>query len=243
MGAEAEIELNLYLQHCDRLEFPDQKILVLNASQEVVGEGLCRATEKVSHWLTSEGWERVFLFYPGCNGEPYEFDGSFAHTLTTASASPNQSDSSNFQATMPVGLSVDGPKIPLVIPELGLDFNGIWFNADPILFYAFEDGQITFANIKAQEAQQKTLQQLQRDTGHSLNFSEEYERRVERVWGGERLREYENSGMRFYRDPETGFYRRKQMQFVSNAGRINFGGMECWYSHTTHAMETGRIAA
>jgi hypothetical protein len=242
MGAETE--LSLYLQHCDKLEFHDKGILILHAAQEIVSEGLCRATEQVSQWLSSEGWKRALLYYPGCKGVPYEFDSSFAEkVLAATSTSQSQSDSPQFKATMPAELQDDESESPLVIPELGLDFNEIWFNEYPILFYAFEDGQITFANIKAQEAQQKTLQQLQRNTGHALNFSEEYERRVERVWGGERLREYENEGMRFYRDPETGFYRRKEMKFVSNAGRINFGGVECWYSHTTHAVETGRLVS
>lgn len=236
------MELNLYLQHCDQLEFPDKGILILNATQEIVGEGLCQATAQMSQWLASQGWKRALLYYPGCNGIPYEFDSSFAQkVLATAATSQGESDSTSFQATMPTDL--DESESPLIIPELGLDFNGIWLNEHPILFYAFEDGQIMFANIKAQEAQQKTLQQLQRNTGHALNYSQEYERRVKRVWSGERLREYENEGMRFYRDPETGFYRRKGMKFVSNAGRINFAGKQCWYSHTTHAVETGQYVA
>lgn len=240
MGAETE--LNLYLQHCDKLEFHDKGILILNAAQEFVSEGLCHATEQVSQWLSSEGWKRALLYYPGCKGVPYEFDSAFAEkVLATSSTLQNQSNSPQFQATMPTELQDNESEIPLVISELGLDFNGIWLNEHPILFYAFEDGQILFANIKAQEAQQKTLAQLQRNTGHALNFSEEYERRVNRIWVGERLREYENEGMRFYRDNETGFYRRKQMKFVSNAGRINFNGIECWYSHTTNAEQTGKI--
>jgi hypothetical protein len=241
MGAEAEIDLDIYLQHCEKIEFPDNKVLVLNAPQEIVGEGLCRATEKVSDWLASKGWERVLLYYPGCNGKPYEFDNSFAHKPLKTTLEFSSQASSPLQPTMPIGFSSNTDEILFFIPELGLDFNGVWYNEHPILFYAFEDGQILFANIKAQQAQQKTLQQLQKNTGHALNFSEEYERRVQRVWAREQLRDYENKGMRFYRDPETGFYRRKEMKFISNAGRINFSRTECWYSHTTNAEETGVV--
>ncbi len=241
MGADAEIELDIYLRHCDKIEFPENKVLILTAAQEIVGEGLCRATEKVRKWLASQGLERVYLYYPGCKGEPYEFDCSFAEKSLKATLESSSQSNTPFKATMPVGFDVETSEIPLIIPELGLDFNGVWLNEHPILFYAFEDGQILFANIKAQEAQQKTLQQLQKNTGHALNFSEEYESRVKRVWEREQLRDYENEGMRFYRDPETGFYRRKEMKFVSNAGRINFSGTECWYSHTTNAVETGVV--
>jgi len=135
----------------------------------------------------------------------------------------------------------EGLEQMLVIPELGLDFNGVYYNEHPILFYDFEDGDIVFANLAAVRAQQKKAKQLIGSSGASLNFPEEFERRVERVWGGELLRNYENEAMRWWRDPDSGIYRRKRMQFVSNAGKTNFLGTECWYSHTVNAVDTGRF--
>ncbi len=57
----------------------------------------------------------------------------------------------------------------------------------------------------------------------------------------EGLRRCCNEAMRWWRDSDSGIYRRKRMQFVSNAGKTNFLGTECWYSHTVNAVDTGRF--
>jgi len=105
MGAETE--LNLYLQHCDKLEFHDKGILILNAAQEFVSEGLCHATEQVSQWLSSKGWKRALLYYPGCKSE-------FSHLLPGISLSGRSLISTGAGYLCPV-TNVDGLIVGLQI--------------------------------------------------------------------------------------------------------------------------------
>ncbi len=53
-------------------------IVILTAAQDIVAEALCKAVESVDTWLLQQGLRRVLLYYPGCKGKPYEFDGTFA---------------------------------------------------------------------------------------------------------------------------------------------------------------------
>jgi hypothetical protein len=48
-------------------------------------------------------------------------------------------------------------------------------------------------------------------------------------------------GIYFITTEDNVLYRRKRIQFVSNAGKTNFLGTECWYSHTVNAVDTGRF--
>lgn len=156
-------------------------------------------------------------------------------------SSPTESEALPSQPANNLGQQVPAANTNLVIPELDLDFNGIYYNEHPILFFDFEDGDIIFANLAAVRAQNKKLKKLLGSSAASLNFPEELERRTLRVWRGEQLREYENEAMRWFWDEQLKIYRRKRMRFTSNAGKINFAGTDCWYSHTVNAEDTGRF--
>jgi hypothetical protein len=226
---DATADISFFLSRCER-EFTATEI-ILTAANKIHADGLRRCCTQVARWALSKGRDWVIIQWAGDGGKPYRIPSWYASMESRPDEikmSINEQPSERLEQM-------------LVIPELGLDFNGIYYNEHPILFYDFEDGDIIFANLEAVRAQQKKAKQLIGSSGASLNFPEEFERRVNRVWQGEQLRSYENEAMRWWREPDSGIYRRKRMQFVSNAGKTNFLGTECWYSHTVSAVDTGRF--
>ena len=223
------VTVDFFLSRCER-EFTATEI-ILTAADKFHAEGLRRCCIDVAKWAVSKGRDWVVIQWAGDGGKPYRIPSWYA----SMESQPDEIKMSIADE------NPEGLEQMLVIPDLGLDFNGVYYNEHPILFYDFEDGDIVFANLAAVRAQQKKAKQLIGSSGASLNFPEEFERRIERVRGGELLRNYENEAMRWWRDPDSGIYRRKRMQFVSNAGKTNFLDTECWYSHTISAVDTGRF--
>lgn len=224
-----DVTVDFFISRCER-EFTPTEI-ILTASDRFHAEGLRRCCVELAKWALSKGRDWVVVQWNGDEGKPYRIPTWYASMENRPAVAKLAMSNEN-----PQGIEQE-----LVIPELGLDFNGVYHNPHPILFYDFEDGDIVFANLEAVRAQNKKAKQLIGSSGASLNFPEEFERRVARVWGGERLNGYENEAMRWYQDPESKVYRRKRMQFVSNAGRVSFLGTECWYSHTVQAVDTGKF--
>lgn len=70
--------IDFYLNHCAKNEFQDTGVVVLSTSRKLIGEGLCKAAEEVDNWLIRSGLKKALLYYPGCQGRPYIFDGTFA---------------------------------------------------------------------------------------------------------------------------------------------------------------------
>ncbi len=196
------VTVDFFLSRCER-EFTPTEI-ILTAADKFHAEGLRRCCIDIAKWAVSKGKDWVIIQWAGDGGKPYRIPCWYA-----SMENPSDKITMSIADENPQGLEQ-----MLIIPELGLDFNGVYSNEHPILFYDFEDGDIVFANLAAVQAQQKKAKQLIGSSGASLNFPEEFERRVERIWNGECLRNYENEAMRWWCDPNSGTYRRKRMQFV-----------------------------
>lgn len=229
-------DINFWLGYCKPPQVTESKV-ILEALTFLVAEGLRRSSVELALWVKCNYHRDLAIVkWPGDGGKPYEIYSWFASSI----AGFHESDESNQPLFSSQKAQINHLE-NLVIPELGLDFDGIYYNEHPIFFYDFEDGDIVFANLAAVRAQNKKLKKLLGSSGASLNFPDEFEKRIERVWNREILTNYENEAMRWFLNPESGRYHRKRMKFVSNAGRISYGDTECWYSHTVYAEDTGKF--
>lgn len=234
-------DLEFYLERCQLLEINDSEV-VLKAVSRWVAEGLRRCSAQAALWVQGKYRRDVVVVrWPDDEGSPYTIYSWLAGSMGVRNSIDSSLSKDCSSQLKPSLVEVIGQSSELIILELGLDFNGIYYNEHPIFFYDFEDGDIVFANLAAVRAQNKKLKKLLGSSGASLNFPDEFEKRIERVWNGEVLSNYENEAMRWFLNPESNRYHRKRMKFVSNAGRISFGDTECWYSHTIYAEDTGRF--
>ena len=128
----------------------------------------------------------------------------------------------------------------LFVPELDLGFDEFWNSEKPLYINGFADAAVAFANKAALRAQQKTRSQFFGESVYLLNYANELDSRIERLESGEVLEEYEYRAMRWFVD-DAGQYRRKQMDFSSNFGKIWFAGEWHWYSAPQQAVETGMV--
>ncbi|MCT7953217.1 hypothetical protein NG798_25805 [Ancylothrix sp. C2] len=86
----------------------------------------------------------------------------------------------------------------LIVPELDLDFNALYFNPNPVYITDLTDGSMLFANPQALTAQQKNLPDLLR-TAAALDNPEDLAYRTKllcEVGGTGRLTDFEYKGYR-----------------------------------------------
>lgn len=131
----------------------------------------------------------------------------------------------------------------LIVPELDLDFNALYFNPNPVYITDLTDGSMLFANPQALTAQQKNLPDLLR-TAAALDNPEDLAYRTKllcEVGGTGRLTDFEYKGYRWFKEPDTGIYRLKEMNFVSFFARVSLFNTDCRLAITLSAEPTGKI--
>ena len=78
-------------------------------------------------------------------------------------------------------------------------------------------------------------------TAHSLNFEDELLNRCQHLKRDGYLLEYNYEALRWFRDPDTGLFVRRRMQFVSNFHRVTYLGQDCWMGEVLRADPIDRF--
>lgn len=131
----------------------------------------------------------------------------------------------------------------LIVPELDLDFNTLYFNSNPVYISDLTDGSMLFANPQALTAQQKNLPDFLR-TAAALDNPEDLAYRTKllcEVGGTGRLTDFEYKGYRWFKEQDTGIYRLKEMNFVSFFARVSLFNTDCRLAITLSAEPTGKV--
>lgn len=131
----------------------------------------------------------------------------------------------------------------VIVAGLELDFNAIYESQNPIYITQISDQTNLFANKAALAAQGKKPKEFLGQSACALNDEEELALRCSLIYKDGSLTEYQYSALRWFSDPETGFWRRKRMNFTSNFRRIEYLGELCWLGEVLEAVETGKIVA
>ena len=132
--------------------------------------------------------------------------------------------------------------IDLVIPELDFDLNEVYRSPNPVYITQLSDQSVLFTNLAGLAAQSKTPKEFQGENAASLAWGDELLRREGLLRNNNGLlTDYEYQGLRWFKDPDSGLWRRKLMNFVSEFRLVNFLGISCRMGTTLSAELTGTI--
>lgn len=110
-----------------------------------------------------------------------------------------------------------------------LDWNAIINGENPVYISQMEDQHNLFINTAAVSAQSgKPPKEFLAATAHALNSEEELQNRCKFLLRDGSMTEYDYRALRWYRDPESGIWVRKHMDFISNFWKIDYLGQPCW---------------
>ena len=155
----------------------------------------------------------------------------------TASMASNNTNKISKSSTQPILSRLSKNTL---ISEFDLDLNEIYNNPLPVYINQLSDQKVLFANPAALKAQGKKPAEFLGESAAALNDPEELEYRDSLVIREGFINEYQYSALRWYRDPETNFWRRKRMDFCSNFRQINYLGEECRLAIVLEAIDTGK---
>ncbi|MCD8488278.1 MAG: hypothetical protein LRZ84_16470 [Desertifilum sp.] len=130
------------------------------------------------------------------------------------------------------------------ISELEFDLNEAYKSKNPVYITDLQTQSVLFANPAALAAQSKSAPQFIGESAHLLNDPDELYQRdcwLTETGGTKRLEDYEYQAFRWFLDPDTGLWRRKRMEFVSNFKVVRFLGSLCRMGMVLQAVETGAI--
>lgn len=132
--------------------------------------------------------------------------------------------------------------INLVIPELDFDLNEVYRSEDPVYITQLSDQSVLFTNPAGLAAQSKTPKEFQGENATSLAWGDELIRREGLLRNSNGLlTDYEYQGLRWFKDPDTGLWQRKLMNFVSQFRLVDFLGVPCRMGTTLSAEFTGTL--
>lgn len=123
-----------------------------------------------------------------------------------------------------------------------LDWNAIARGNNPVYISQLQDQHNLYLNQAAVAAQSgKPPAEFLSATAHALNYEEELLGRCQHITRDRQLVEYSYRAMRWFRDPETGIWVRRQMQFISNFWLVDYLGQPCWMGEVLEANPLERF--
>ncbi len=124
---------------------------------------------------------------------------------------------------------------PIIQVKTELDWTAIQGGATPVYITQLADQHNLYLNHAAVLAQSgKPPAEFLSATAHALNFEEELSSRCARIEQDGELTDYPYEAMRWFRD-EQGRWIRRRMQFFSNFWKVNYLGQECWLGEVLQA--------
>ena len=177
----------------------------------------------------------IQIRWDGCK-RPFTLTAEMAHTMIGEQEPAKSQQNSIFSTKQ----SLKSENLALFIPEIEVDLNLLYNNPLPVYINQLSDQKVLFANPAALKAQGKKPAEFLGESAAALNDPEELEYRDSLVIKDGFINEYQYSALRWYRDPETNFWRRKRMNFCSNFRQINYLGEECRLAIVLEAIDTGK---
>ncbi|MBO3460035.1 hypothetical protein G7B40_011440 [Aetokthonos hydrillicola Thurmond2011] len=195
------------------------------------------AWDKIARFCASRGYKCAYLYAESQNNHPKRYSIPAELAVEAMIGDSLQNNEYLIGSSVEPETTVE-PETILTIPEEELSIG--WLERSPLPTYinAIRTQCKFYANPKALATQGKPPEDFLNGNAYDLNDPDELDRRTSLIAAGERLRNYEYEGWRWFFDADAGRFRLKKMYFISNFRLLqSFNGVPCWLGQVLQASE------